>query len=347
MRLRIYKVQQMLGRGRSSITYSGRDTKTGQAVAIKEYAPGGLVIREKGRRIAVGANSHLRAFEEGLHEFKRRARTLSKIEHRNLARVIETFEQNSTVYAVMEHEKGEQLSSFFDCGQLRTEKDLLGVFLPLVDGLSAIHGIGLVHRDVKPGNILVRKDGSPVLLDFGATRRAIEYDSSAAGFTPPEQYRDRDGQLGPWSDIYALGATIYLGVTGKQPPDALTRASALEKGETDPYQPATFVAASSYSPGFLAAIDKALTLETKKRPLRAGTWSRMLDGRLAQVASRTKPAGGEKTASQTTRSPVLTARRETPSGRTPHALVQGAADKTTPRTMKPVVALVAIGVGVA
>ena len=157
------------------------------------------------------------------------------------------FEANSTAYMVMEYEHGASLEDAFKFARVRGENDLLCLLYPLLDGLTLVHEAGFIHRDIKPANIFLRDSGVPVLLDFGSARQALGVETRTLtslvtpGYAPfGEQYnatRENDKQ-GPWTDIYSLAATLYRGILGKGPVDAVARADALLNGAPDPYVPA-------------------------------------------------------------------------------------------------------------
>jgi len=184
----------------------------------------------------------------------------------------------------MEYEKGESLDEAYKLHRLTTEEDLLGLLYPLMNGLQRIHETGFVHRDIKPKNIYLRDDGRPVLLDFGSARQALGVETRtlttlvSPGYAPFEQYnatRESDKQ-GPWTDIYALGATIYRGMSGKSPVDALARANAKLEGAQDILEPAVELGKNKFSVQFLEAIDLALRFSPEERPQSIDEWRALL-----------------------------------------------------------------------
>jgi HAMP domain-containing protein len=205
------------------------------------------------------------------------ARTLATFRHPNIVRVARFFEAHRTAYMVLEYERGEPLKSWWSKHTDLPEQDLLALLQPLLDGLAVVHEAGYLHRDIKPDNIYVRReDGSLVLLDFGAARQtaAGQHDGTSVvtpGYAPPEQYEgdnqgdseghsDGDGQ-GPWTDIYAFGATLYWMIVGRKPVPATDRLD-----EILPMVSAEQAGQGRYSPEFLRAIDWALQTNRQDRP---------------------------------------------------------------------------------
>jgi serine/threonine protein kinase len=177
------------------------------------------------------------------------------------------FEANSTAYMVMSFERGQSFENWLKAlGRPPSQEELDRIAEPLLDALEAMHAVEFLHRDIAPDNIIVRPDGSPVLLDFGAARRAVGEMSRAltgivkAGYSPQEQYATDSRLQGPWTDLYAFGGTLYRGVTGRPPDEATLR------GMEDRMPSAARAAAGSYRPGFLAAIDACLGVKIASRP---------------------------------------------------------------------------------
>jgi serine/threonine protein kinase len=192
------------------------------------------------------------------------------------------FEKNGTAYMAMQYEQGESLGQLFRLGRLGNEAELMGIALPLLDGIEHMHDAGFIHRDIKPPNIYVRLDGTPVLLDFGSARFAIGGETKALtslvspGFAPYEQYHNESGKQGPWTDIYGLGATLYAGINrGRGPLDAIVRGHARIEGKPDPLQPASEIGKEDYSDKFLHAIDAALGFTPEERPASVSEWRAM------------------------------------------------------------------------
>ena len=283
-RLHWYEIQSILGRGGFGITYLARDTNLNHLVAIKEFLPTELAVRADDSSIHPMSDEHVDTYGWGLSRFITEAQTLAQFRHPNIVLVHSVFEANNTAYMVMEYERGESLEEAFNFKKLQTEEELLGLLFPLMSGLERIHEAGFVHRDIKPKNIYLRDDGRPVLLDFGSARQALGVETRtlttlvSPGYAPFEQYnatRDSDKQ-GPWTDMYALGATIYRGIAGKSPVDALTRANAKLEGRTDVLESAQQAGKGRFSEQFLAAIDWSLSFAPEERPQSIADWRAML-----------------------------------------------------------------------
>ncbi|MDH3713374.1 MAG: protein kinase, partial [Gammaproteobacteria bacterium] len=300
-RLHWYRIDSILGQGGFGITYLAEDTNLEQRVAIKEYLPNELAVRVDETTVQPMSAEHGKMYHWGLDRFLTEAKTLAKFKHPNIVRVQSFFEQNNTAYMVMEYEDGQSLAQIIRAGQLRGEPALLALLDPILDGLALVHEAGFIHRDIKPDNIFIRKDGSPVLLDFGSARHAISGQTRTLtslvtpGYAPFEQYHDADGKQGPWTDIYALGATLYRAVTGNTPIEAIKRGMARINHSTDPYLPLADLKAGEYSEHFLEALDCSLRFLEADRPQTAGSWQHMLHGTepvppQSEIAAATRPA---------------------------------------------------------
>ncbi len=283
-KLHWYEIHAILGRGGFGITYLALDTNLNHEVAIKEFLPTDLAMRASDSSIHPISDDHTDTFGWGLNRFITEAQTLAQFRHPNIVLVHSVFEANGTAYMVMEYEKGESLDEAYSLNRLTSEDDLLALLFPLMDGLQRIHESGFVHRDIKPKNIYLRDDGRPVLLDFGSARQALGVETRtlttlvSPGYAPFEQYnatRESDKQ-GPWTDIYALGATIYRGMSGKNPVDALARANAKLEGNKDILESAVDLGKGKFSTQFLEAIDRALRFAPEERPQSIAEWRAML-----------------------------------------------------------------------
>ena len=183
-------------------------------------------------------------------------------------RVLRVFEANSTAYMVMRFEPGQSFEQWLNgLGRLPTQQELDAIVAPILDALEILHTANFLHRDIAPDNIIVRADGTPVLLDFGAARWAVAEMSRTltgivkAGYSPHEQYSSDSRRQGPWSDLYALGGTLYRAVTGRPPEEATLRVG------DDRLVPAINEAKKGrYRPGFLEAIDLCLKVKQSERP---------------------------------------------------------------------------------
>lgn len=292
-RLHEYRIDGVLGQGGFGITYLATDVHLNTRVAIKEYLPAEIAFRTSDKTVSVAATRHRELYQFGLDSFLVEARTLATFRHPNIVRVARFFEAHQTAYMVLEYERGQPLSQWWTARPDRAEKDLLDLLQPLLDGLSVVHAAGFLHRDIKPDNIQVRQaDRSLVLLDFGSSRQAAATAEQAQvvltpGYAPIEQYRNQ--QQGAWTDIYALGATLYWLVTGRKPPDADARA-----GGFDPLVPAARAAAGRFSPSFLEAIDWALRPDPRERPQDLDAWrARLFASHASSLGLRDALLAGE------------------------------------------------------
>jgi len=271
-----YRIEHVLGRGGFGVIYLATDTNLDHQVAIKEYR----VLEAAGNTGTQSPqDAGLNNARQGMQRFIAEARNLVKFKHPNIVRVMSVFEQNDTAYIVMEYEEGIDLRQFLRDPRQRTESVLKSLVLPIADGLSQVHQSGFIHRDIKPANILMRRNGSPVLLDFGSARSPSASSTEpltalvSAGYAPLEQYSgDGDKDQGPWTDIYALGAVLYFAVTGMEPVDSAKRASALLNGGKDPLIRARLAGQAEYSAEFLSAIDWALQFRISDRPKTLSVW---------------------------------------------------------------------------
>lgn len=273
-----YTVERVLGQGAFGITYLAIDNNLHRPVAIKEYLPGQLAHREQDGSVLALTDELVDEYQAGLKRFIFEARTLARFEHPGIVRVHNIFEANHTAYMVMQYEQGEGLDRLLKSRGTLTEHEILQILHPLLDALEVIHAQGFVHRDIKPANIFVRSDGTPVLLDFGSAREAINGEARtitnfvSPGYAPIEQYAGKSDQQGPWSDIYGLGATIYRAMTARTPNDAVERSQALAQNTEDSYQVGARHAKRSYSTQLLGAVDHALAFRAQDRPPDIVAW---------------------------------------------------------------------------
>lgn len=232
-----YLIGRVLGQGGFGITYLGWDLNLDMPIAVKEYYPSSFVSRDSTQSLTVASTGGQNGmyFESARERFLKEARTLAKLQNiPSIVHIHNFFGENNTAYIVMEYVEGVNLKEYIRlrAGQI-TVQGVFSILRPVMDALCSVHAQGIVHRDISPDNIMILRDGSAKLLDFGAVREVENADvdkiltkSTEAilkhGFAPIEQYQSRGG-LGPWTDVYALCATIYYCITGRVPPDAPLR----------------------------------------------------------------------------------------------------------------------------
>jgi len=303
-----YKIESILGAGGFGITYLATDTNLNRAVAIKEYFPEQLASRDDDGNIHATSDKESKAFVWGRERFLKEGQILARFRNPNIVSVLDFFELHNTSYMVMEYESGESLKSIIREGRRLSEADVLDVLLPLLRSLARFHNEGFIHRDIKPANVLIRRDGTPALLDFGSARQTVSGERLSLtslvspGYAPVEQYSDKGAHQGPWTDIYALGATFYHLLTGRMPATAMERTASLHEG-TDPLTPAGVLARGAYSEELLKAIDISMKLMEHERPRSVSELLELLPGGNATTARDADSTG-------TTRSFAPTAARQ-------------------------------------
>jgi serine/threonine protein kinase len=223
-----YRIVKKIASGGFSIVYLAYDAD-GVAVAIKEYLPSSLALRQDGELVPAISKSNLPVFRIGLKCFFEEGRALARIAHPNVVRVLNFFRAHDTVYMVMAYESGHSLQEHIQRqrskGSKLNEPFIRQIFAQVLKGLREVHANKLLHLDLKPANIYLRTDGSPMLLDFGAARQTVNNDLPkltpmyTPGFAPPELY-SKTGHLGPWSDIYSIGAAMFACMVGSPPQPA-------------------------------------------------------------------------------------------------------------------------------
>jgi len=290
-KLHWYVIERVLGQGGFGITYLARDTNLDQEVAIKEYLPVEVATRRPDATVSARTSEHDERYRWGLERFIREARTLARFDHPNIVRVLSVFELNGTAYMVMRFEEGETLAATLERKHALSEADLMRVLMPILDGLELVHNAGFIHLDIKPDNIHLRSDGSPVLLDFGSARYALGHSRTvtilvAPGYAPFEQYYSSGENQGPWTDIYSLGATCYRAIAGRAPLDAIARSKGILGSTQEILVPATAVGTARYSERFLKAVDHALAFAEKERPQSIAEWRKELSSGKGAPASK-------------------------------------------------------------
>ena len=282
-----YEIREILGQGGFGITYLANDQNLAHEVAIKEYFPIDLATRGPEGSVEPLSPDFEERYRWGLERFIDEARTIGQFKHPNIVRVRNVFEANNTAYMVMDYELGESLQEILSRRKILDEPDIETVVFPIVDGMKLVHAHGFIHRDIKPANIFIRVDGEPVLLDFGSARQALEESRNSLtsifskGYAPIEQYNTNEDQQGPWTDIYALGATMYRAIAGVPPSDAIDRSSAISLASRDTYVSAKEIGQDRYSAHLLDAIDYAMQFRKQDRPQTISEWQSVLMGRVS------------------------------------------------------------------
>jgi serine/threonine protein kinase len=284
-----YRIDTVLGPGGFGITYLAHDLLQDRDVAVKEYFPAEFAYREGVTMIrSADRAGKSNFFEQGKRYFLEEARTLGRFGHPNIVRVINLFEQFNTAYMVLSFEEGQSLKHWLrDLGRRPSQEEIDRLLMPLLSALETIHANGMFHRDIAPDNIIVRPDGDPVLIDFGAARNFVRENSYTVGaivkhgYSPPEQYTLDTRLQGAWSDIYSLSATLYYAIMGEAPAEAARRqisdAMLPIERHIDAYH------RSLYRPSLFVAINAGLALKPKDRPQTVEAFREILDRDLSQV----------------------------------------------------------------
>lgn len=276
-----YEIDSVLGHGSFGITYLAHDVKLGLKFAIKEYMPNDLAMRTESSTVCPRSEALIPDFEWGCERFVEEARLLALFKHPNIVEVRRYFSANGTAYLVMPFHEGESFGRLLKRQGKVTPARLKSIMVPLLNGIDEVHEEGLIHRDIKPDNIFLRRDGVPILLDFGAARHALGDKTQTAttlvspGYAPIEQYYG-NGKFGPWSDIYALASVMYRAITGHTPPPAPARL------EDDTITPLKDIAGTEWDRRFLRAVEHGLASRSKDRPRSVCEWLEELYGETAR-----------------------------------------------------------------
>ena len=270
-----FRIDRVLGAGGFGVTYLAHEIALSRLVTIKEYFPADFAARSENRDAAPRSEDCASDYKWGLERFVEEAQTLARFNHTNIVRVYRYFRANNTAYMVLHWEEGQSLKTWLKhLNRAPRQKELDKIIGPLLDALDTVHRAEFLHRDIAPDNIIIRKSGDPVLIDFGAARSDIAAHSKTKtvsalvkpGYSPYEQYAETSRQQGPWTDIYALAATLYHAVAGKRPPDSPSRML------KDEYIPAREAALGAYRSTFLDAIDRGMALNIDARPRSVAEW---------------------------------------------------------------------------
>ena len=273
--LREWRIEEVLGVGGFGIVYKAKGIYFNELVAIKEYFPSSISERDSSDTVVPIDSDAEEVHALGLKKFVEEAKLLWNLStpsrHPNIVSVRSLFEIHGTAYMVMDFEDGISLSKMLKQGRRFNERSLWNILRPIAEGLERAHRVGVLHRDIKPPNILINEDNRPVLIDFGSARfEAAEATSTKVTFhTPPyaaiEQYVKTYPQ-GPWTDIYALGVVMFECITGDKPPEVLER---LHAGLGKPLAEGKW---PGYSKRFLSAVDAAMTVKPDERPQTLSDW---------------------------------------------------------------------------
>ena len=307
-----YRLDAVLGSGGFGITYRAYDANLDKFVAIKEYLPTEFATRAERYTVVPQSSTDAQDYHWGLNRFLDEARTLARFDHPHLNKVYRFFESNGTAYMVLEYIQGETLADRLARQRQLPEESLQRLLDEVLSGLAVMHDAGYVHRDIKPGNLMLREEeGSAVVLDFGAARQAVGQRSKAItsiltpGYAPLEQYDSKADDVGPWSDIYALGMVAYRcisGISDSELPDAVTRGRTQRKGQIG-LTPAVEAGKGQYNAKLLEAIDWAIEVDEEDRPQTVGEWQRALagNGRRKGPAKSVRRAASKPTSGTPTR----------------------------------------------
>lgn len=284
-----YVIERLIGRGGFSLIYLAEDTENKDKVVIKEYLPKRFARRNDEKQVSVIAENQRDKLAYGRLQFYEEAKVLASLNHHNIVSVRNFFLANQTAYLVMDYASGRNLGSYIrKRGGRLSETLITTVFPPLFEALSLIHSRSLLHLDIKPANIHLRPGGHPLLLDFGAVHQISDEPKArlgqviTTGYSPVEQYTSR-GYVGPWSDIYAAGATMRACIEGKPP------ISAVERNAKDKMKPAARAFRRRYPAYLLDAIDWAMELNPEFRPRSARELQEAITGKTGRPSiSHTK-----------------------------------------------------------
>jgi serine/threonine protein kinase len=277
-----YRLDAVIGHGGFGITYRAFDSQLAKVVAVKEYLPIEFAVRDGQNVVARGAR-FADDFAWGRERFLDEARALARFRHPHIVPVMRFLVANGTAYTVMEFEDGRNVAEMLrQPGQRLPSDEVRRLAEGLLLGLAAVHAQGFLHRDIKPSNVIIRRDGVPILIDFGAARQAMGNRTRTMTsvltpqYAPIEQYAV-DGNQGPWSDIYSAAAVLHHAIAGQSPPEAASRVG------KDSYRPLVETQAGLFDQTFLAAVDRGLAFAPEERPQSVDEWSELFGLSLARA----------------------------------------------------------------
>jgi hypothetical protein len=285
-----YEIVAVLGQGGFGITYRARDAQLNRDVAIKEYLPSALAVRQGGSTVLPRSTKMSDDFTWGRQRFVDEGRTLATLQRAPaIVRVFDFLEANGTAYIVMELVPGQTLEDRLKAVGKLGPAEVDRILWPLLDGMERVHATGFLHRDIKPANILLDAEGNPTLIDFGASRAAMAGRTTAmtAIFTPGYAAAEQMtlARQGPWTDIYGLSATIYHAIVGAAPP------SAFDRMLDDAYEPLAKLRPEGFAPRLLVGIDTGLIVRAGDRPQSIAGWRPILGQSGAPDAQATVALG--------------------------------------------------------
>lgn len=263
-----FEIKEVIGGGGFGIVYRAWDHQLERTIAIKEFMPSSLAVRNEDMSLALRSERFSKTFSAGLNSFIQEARLLARFNHPNLVHVLRFWIQNDTAYIGMQFHSGMTLTRLREKQPELIDEAWIRHILPMLfSAIKVIHDEGYLHRDISPDNIQIQDNGLPLLLDFGSARRTIGNLSDETeimlrpGYAPIEQYTDdNESEQGAWTDIYAVGAVLHTLIVGSPPPVSVVRSI------EDSYQPLAERKPAGYSSSLLQAVDKALALRAEDRP---------------------------------------------------------------------------------
>ncbi|PWC10134.1 serine/threonine protein kinase [Brenneria corticis] len=281
-----FEIKEVIGGGGFGIVYRAWDHQLERTIAIKEFMPSTLAVRNDDMTLVLRSERFSKAFTAGLNSFIQEARLLARFSHPNLLHVLRFWVQNDTAYMGTAFYSGTTLSKLREVRPELINEAWIRRTLPMLFGaIKTIHDEGYLHRDISLDNIQIQDDGLPVLLDFGSARRSIGNVSDETetmlrpGFAPIEQYTDdNESEQGPWTDIYALGAVLHTLIVGSPPPVSVVRSI------QDSYQPLAERRPEGYSLPLLQAVDRALALKIEDRPQSIAEFSALIEMPVAALS---------------------------------------------------------------
>ncbi len=282
-RLRWYEISRLIGKGKFCHTYLATDHNLQRQVVIKEFFPADSCTRADDFSVVPSSARLAQIYSGLLDSFVAEARLLAQYHLENIVQVHNTLELNQTAYMVMTHEKGQSLATMLGENSVPLDQKMLhNIFLPVINGLSAIHKKGVIHGSISPDNIIIRPYGAPVLVDFGSScviaSRLVSHRSQVVGnsYTPVEQLNPSTGLPGVVSDIYSIAASLYHAIARQPLCDAVERSNAIVSGRVDPFIPLVSTPSERFSTEFLSTVDEGLALKPRHRPESLAEWGESL-----------------------------------------------------------------------